>query len=317
MENKFKYFFNLLGLASLLVFFTSCEEDEPLFDIGDTNIQVTEDDTYENNFFEQGEVVTLTVDVDAPDGIQIFQIMKVADGDSTQIDTSDPTFPRPAPNAVSFTETYNIPVTEDVGTLVTVVFRVKDQENPGFATDSYTYEVVEQGQGGGGGVFPLLREQVEVSLGSQANQTVGSYLATSLISDSNDGVYLSDEVDGLSAAQQSEIDITFGVLASGGNTAGSNDPALISPDARSGAGFNNPLGTNASATIFRAEPGVVDLDNVTASDVANNIDDANTASVVRISEGNTYSFINADGEKGYIYVEDITGSGANRTAVLD
>lgn len=323
-------FFNLLiGLVVLgsLFLLSSCNEEiiEPLppNTISDPAfLTLTPNQTYISNNFERGETVSLSIEITANNGVEIFEVTQtVDDGSPTPINVD----PRPTPGVTSFTTTYNFEVIEDTGSVVTLNFRLIDQQT-GTVQDSasYTYDVVSQGNGGGGGVFPLLRAQATVSLGSQINP-LGSYLATSLITSTinvngNDlfgGVFTNDQAGMLMPAEQQEIDITMGVLDATGTTAGSERPALIAPDLRSPLNFNNPLGDNARTTLFVADSTLTSLDAITSSDVENNIDVSNGTGAIVIVEGQVYGFRNADGEKGYILVTAINGTGDDRSADLD
>ncbi len=299
-------FFKLLFLGLLSVVLFSCGEEDILTPTDNLTITVDESSTYTTNDFEIGEKVRITVNITAPEGITIFGIDKIVNGGAAQSITSD--FSNvPNPGATTFTSTYDIPVSEAVGAQVQIVVKAISGTGSTFRSDSYTYEVVAQGQGGGGGVFPLLRAQVTVALGSQDNTNTGSYFNSAL---GTSGVYLSAAVEALSNAQKAAIDITFGVI---GTTS-----TLISPSARAGAGFNNPMGAQASITSFKTEAALTGINAVTSSDVENDINHSSGSVFTQnIAAGSVYSFINAAGAKGYIKVTSITGSGTNTTANLD
>ena len=140
-----------------------------------------------------------------------------------------------------------------------------------------------------------------MSLGSEGNTTLGSYLASS-----TGTVYKSEDAE----ANQATIDITFGV----GNTGG---PSLISPDARQAAGLNQTAAPRT--TFFKAEDsGPTDLGTVKAIDVENNIS-ASTTKNVQITQGSVYSFVQSGstGKKGYILIKTLSGTGTNRTAEIE
>ncbi len=314
--------FLLLGLLGLVLgFFSSCsEDDDDVFAPGPTDelltVNLSPDPNYTTNSFEKGESVSLSIDVDAPDGIAIYQIQKSIDGGAPiNLAIDSVAFPNPpSPGENNFTANYTIEVTEDVGSTVEVIFNAKHTDDP-FVSASYTYQVVPQGQGGGGGVAPLLRERVTVDLGSQGSN-LGSYFASSV---GAAGVYTTDQASNLSATDQAEIDITFGVTdgtnaATGG---AATTPALISPDERANRNFNNALDSNATATTFRQESGISTLDEITSTDVENNISSDGSSKFAPITTGTTYSFINSDEEKGYLRVISITGQGADREAEIE
>lgn len=304
MLNQF-FKFILLGLVVLA--FTSCEETTDILAPSSSfTVSVDEDATYTTNNFEVGEVVKVSVDITADDGITIFGIDKVVNGGAAQALTLNTT---PAPGATNFSADYDITVTEAVGSSVQIIVKATAGNGNTFTTDTYTYNVVAQGQGGGGGVFPLLRSQITVGLGAQGS-TLGSYLNTS-----TGTVYLSSEVNSLSNAEKAAIDITFGVLAA----ADGGGPTIISPDARTSftVPFNNPMGDQASTTTFKTDA-LTDIDAVTSSDVENDVDHTSgSAAFIGISSGSVYSFINEAGAKGYFKVTSITGSGDARVANLD
>ncbi len=298
-------FFKLLLLSLVGFIFFSCTEDGVLEPSSTFTVNVDESAIYSTNDFEVGEMVSISVNITAEDGITIFGIDKVVNGGAAQSITTD--FQNlPSPGATSFEATYAIPVNEAVGDRVQVIVKATAGSSSTFTSSSYTYDVVAQGLGGGGGVFPLLRSQVTVALGSQGNATTGSYLNTS-----NGTVYLNTEVENLNDAQKAAIDITFGVL-------NSTTPTIISPDARQGLTFNNPMGASASTTTFRTQSTVTNLDNVTSSGVENDIDHSTGAvSNTSISNNGVYSFVNEAGAKGYFKVTSITGSGNSQVATLD
>jgi hypothetical protein len=294
-------FFKLILLSTIVFVLASCENTDILAPNALT-VNVDESATYITNDFEKGEMVSITVNVNAPDGITIFGIDKKVNGGAAQALTLANS---PAPNATSFTATYEIPVTENVGESVEIIIKATQGGGNTFTSSSYIYDVVAQGQGGGGGVFPLLRSQVTVALGSQGNTTTGSYLNTA-----TGTVYLSEGVTALTDAQKAAIDITFGVTTGG-------SPTIISPDAREGLTFNNPMGIQASTTTFKTSA-LTSIDGVTSSGVENNVNHTSGATATQaITANSVYSYINEAGAKGYFEVVSITGVGDARVATLD
>ncbi len=319
MNNLKQILLHVLFLAMVAGFSSCSSEDDPAPvttpDVDDpVTVSITPDASYTTNRFEVGDTISISVEVTAPDTIQIYGVQRVINGGAA---TDVVVTPNPATNATTFSATYSFPVTEAVDDSVTLIFRAKDDDTNTFTTANYVYRVAAQGQGGGGGAFPLLRSKVTVSLGAQASST-GSYLNTAL---GATGVFTNTEAGALTANEQQAIDITFGVTDANNMAAtGANatKPVLISPGARDGANFNNPLGANATNTSFLAET-LTSLDNVTSAAVENNIDgsDGSRTAIQEIAQGSVYSFVNAAGAKGYVLVSSITGIQDNRVAQME
>lgn len=313
----------IVGVASL----TSCGGSDTITPVGTPTIKTENGATYTTKKFEKGEVVKVKVTAEIPGGAQIFQVWrKVGTGAATDV-SSTYSAQFPASGATTYTKTFDITVAETFNTTtpaennVVFTFKVRNSSMTAgtFIEATYSYEVAAQGQGGGGGVAPLLRTMVTVGLGSQT-ATAGSYFASSL---GANGVYLSAAAGALSAADRQKIDITFGVgdatgIAKLGTEATHN--LIMSPSYRNltNNGFNNPLETNASVTSFKTTTGITSLSGITATAV-NNIDHATgTTAFVAFNTGNpVYSFRNAQGAKGYIRVASVTGTGDARTANLE
>ncbi|MBS9463107.1 hypothetical protein KIM67_11855 [Flagellimonas sp. 389] len=315
----------ILFLAIVAIFFTSCskstetpqppEPPEPPIPVNETvAINATASSLYTTNDFEPGEMIEISVFMTAPEGIQQFDIEKIVNGGtatSIRAAIEDAGGTMPDAGATAFDATYMIPVDGALDDVVKIVFKAKDADSE-FESASYDYDVVAQGQGGGGGVFPLLRAKATVDLGSQIGAK-GGYLATDL---GESGVFTKVEAGALSSAEQQAIDITFGVT-NGDGEVGTSTPSLLSPDARADANFNNPLGDNASTTTFKVEE-LKGLDNVTSTDVENNIDHTSESNAIQnVQEGEVYSYINATGAKGYIKILTITGANDNRVATVE
>lgn len=295
MNTKLKH---LLGLFSLVVltFFSSCskEEDDVIPEDVIPTITATQDASYTTSDFEVGEQIVVTANITASEGIQIFQVLQDGVDITTDFDTSI----LPASADTTYEQAFTFTVAGAAGDTGSIEFRVKDADDTDFTSASYPYTVVAQGLGGGGGVFPLLRTKATVSLGAE-NASEGSYFASS-----TGTVFLS----GQSEANQSTIDITFGVGASGG-------ASLISPDHRSEVSLNE---TTAATTTTFSTSTLTSIDAVTSSDIENNISSSDvTSKFVNVSSGSVYTFVNAAGAKGYVKVNSITGSGMARVAEID
>jgi len=314
----------LLAIISV-VSLASCGSSDPVIPAAPSTITVQADPTatYATNpKFEKGEKVKIKVKASVPGGVQIFQIKrKVGSGAETDVTTAYTSQGLPAAGATSYEKVFEVTVAETFNATtpaenkVVFTFNVKNSQATTFTTGSFSYDVAAQGQGGGGGIAPLLRAIVQVGLGAQL-ATAGSYLASSA---GANGLYTSAEAAALSSAAKQLIDITFGVVGTDGNSAAgaaATTPQIISPDTRASKMFNNPLGTDAKATTFKSST-LTALTAVTSTDV-NNLDHS-TASVkfTTIAAGNVISFVNAQGAKGYVRVVSITGTGDSRTATLD
>lgn len=292
---------SLLLLASTFIF-TSCgSEDDPLTGGNTASVSIEPDATYTTNDFEVGEVVSIKLTGNVPAGLSILELQIRIDGGNFQ-NLANPGNLTVGATAfeVPFTYTVDSPLT--AGSTVTLRLRVVDADGTQY-TDDYTVDVVAQGQGGGGGVAPLLRAEFTVNMGDEENTTDPSYLATA-----TGTAYSATEAENASATVQQAIDITFG------SPSGTN--RLVSPDERENQGLNNRLGTNATATTFKSTTlGSAGFDAATSTDVNNDIDHSSgTTKAQNITAGEVYSFVNADGAKGYILVNSITASSGGQRA---
>lgn len=310
-----------VGIASL----TSCGTSDPVTPQGTPTITAVADPsagyklgTGETRYkFEKGDKIKVKITASVPGGVQIFQVRK---GTSTTDITYTPAI---APGATSISQVIEIPVTETFdavnanNNIITVNFNVKNSQATSFTTAKFEYQVVAQGQGGGGGTLLLLRATATVNLGAQTS-TLPSYAASqALTTGSTGGLYLTNAIAALNQSQKRAIDLTFGVVGTDGNSAaGANatTPQLISPDTRESKLFNNPMGTDATATTFKVTTltaanltGASSI--VTATSLSNNIDHSTgSTKFITIANNTVYSFVNAQGAKGYILVGTISGT---------
>lgn len=296
MTKSLTKLFTLIAVAGV-VFFSSCKKSEDAT-VAAPTATLADASTATNPSYEKGDKITYKLTANIPGGFKAGSGKKTVDGNETPFNLTGP-----AAGDTTISATFTVDVTEDAGKVVTVSITLIDNKDQNVTAEA-KYTVAAIGQGGGGAA-PLLSGTATVSLGSE-NATLGSYLATSK---GASGVFKSSEAQ----ANQADIDITFGV----GNT---NGPSLISPDARVANGLNagNPAMTATRTTYFKAEAsGPTDLGAVTALNVENNITKS-TSKTVQIAAGKTYSFVQdgATGKKGYIKVDEITGSGTNRTAKI-
>ncbi|MEO1652307.1 MAG: hypothetical protein AAFU64_02075, partial [Bacteroidota bacterium] len=340
LNTKSIYLFAFL----FLLFVSSCQETEvtptPVF----TQSLVTAV-TYPDNDFEIGDTISLMAEGQVSEGVQAFSIEKSVNGGVfTQISVNITSGAQPALNDNSFSLTFEYIVSDTIGDNVSIRVVTINQANEN-RSSTYDFSVIESAPGTGG-TPPLLRAVFTVDLGSQGS-SLGSYLATRL-SDStvqvpagtfesisypaetvSDGVFLSNQAGRADTSVQRMIDITFGIAGNDGQAAtgvNATVPALISPDERASRNFNNPMGSQASRTLFKLESSLSALDTVTAEQVAA-IDpsDAGAAVFTSISDAagsNVFSFVNqisgsSFGQKGYIRIISIIGSGADRTAQVE
>ncbi|TAE04721.1 MAG: hypothetical protein EAZ95_20450, partial [Bacteroidetes bacterium] len=294
----------IVGVASL----TSCGGSDTVTPVGTPTIKTENGATYTTKKFEKGEVVKVKVTAEIPGGVEIFQVWrKNGAGQNTQVNTFNALFP--AVGATTYTKTFDITVAADevVGTTIVYTFRVRNSSMTAgtFIEATYSYEVAAQGQGGGGGVAPLLRAIISVGLGAQT-ATEGSYLATALSGTNvsvngatvTNGVFTTTQAGALTAGQKQAIDITFGA----GNATGiaktgadATHGLIMSPAYRDQTAnqFNNPMGTDARATTFKTST-LTSLSAVTATEVNNLDHSTGTAAYVAFASGNpVYSFRNA------------------------
>ncbi|MCL6266053.1 IPT/TIG domain-containing protein [Flagellimonas myxillae] len=264
---------------------------------------------YTTTKFEIGESVSIDVSVTAEEGISEFGLYKSVNG-ATPIAIEDD-YDAPEVGDTEFSATYEFVVTELVDDIVEYIVMVKDEDDEAFATASHTIDVVAQGQGGSGGLYRLLNPKTQnLGYGTQGNE-----FNDCLNSGEPEAYKAKDVPDELTIAEQMGIDITIGVTNFDGDGPGTNWVKLISPDAREGLGFGDLLEANSSTTKFNSVQ-ITSLDGITSTDVENNIgNDGNSAQIIGV--GSVYSFINQAGAKGYIKVNDINGSGNNRTVFLE
>jgi len=272
--------------------------------------------------FEKGEKVKIKVNASVPSGVQIFNIKKKV-GSAAETDVTASFTGLPAPGATSYEKVFEVTVAETHNATtaaenkVTYTFNVKSPQATVFTTSTFSYDVATQGQGGGGGIAPLLRALVSVALGSQT-ATEGSYLTSAT------GVVTNvAATTALTAAQKQAVDITFGVGDATGAAqlgASATHNILISPDERSTKGFNGvPLGTDARPTSFKIATTITSLTNLTSTDV-NSIDhSAATTKFVTFDNASTpvFSFKNNRGAKGYVRIVSVTGTGDQRVANIE
>ncbi len=326
----------MVGITSL----TNCGTSDTVTPAAPSTITVQADPTANyvlgagatNLKFEKGEKIKIKVKASVPGGIQIFTIRRKVG-----------TTPIPAPNelgldvttaytsqglpgagATSYEKTFEITVAETFNATaaenkVVFTFEIKNSQATTFTRGTFTYEVVAQGQGGGGGLAPLLRTSVTVGLGSQS-ATQGSYYASSVAS--INGVYTSMQATALPAAAKQLVDITFGVGDATGTAqllAAATHNILLSPDERANQGFNGvPLGTDARATTFKTSA-LTTLSAVTSTTV-NDLDHSTgtTKFVAFINTGTpVFSFKNFQGAKGFIRIASVTGTGDMRVANIE
>lgn len=316
----------IVGVASL----TSCGGSDTVTPVGTPTIKTENGATYTTKKFEKGEVVKVKVTAEIPGGAQIFQVWrKVGTGAATDV-SSTYSAQFPASGATTYTKTFDITVAETFNTTtpaennVVFTFRVRNSSMTAgtFIEATYSYEVVAQGQGGGGGVAPLLRASATVTLGAQGSSTPSYAISVALTTGTSNGLYSTSQVQTLSASAKKSIDLTFGVLNASGNAATGADataPSLISPSVRKTKGFTDVFDNdvNASVTTFKATS-LTSLSAVTATNVNNNIDHSSgTSSAVTIEQNKVYSFVNAQGKKGYILIKTLTGTQDTRDAQID
>jgi hypothetical protein len=250
-------------------------------------------DYVQNPSFEIGEILWLEISGNAPSGLVEFVVTKtINDGEPIlEANLSDL-----YSGFIAYGHQLGI-VTDDgtIGDNVEITVSVKGVADIAHATQTFSYTVAAQGQGGSGGKYPKLMGS-STNLGSQGNNTYGSYYSSSA-----NTVY--DGFDGVSEEEQAMVDITFGTIL--------NIPNLISPDERANKGLDNFLGTNATNTTFKNEGNALDFYAITSTDVALIDHSEGAVSNLLIAEEVVYSFVNTSGKKGYIKVNTITDNGGN------
>lgn len=159
---------------------------------------------------------------------------------------------------------------------------------------------------------PLARN---IMLGDQGS-AVGSFYSSVA-----DEALPAVEIATLTPIEKNRIDITFASIYT------EREPAFISPDTREqtigydGKPLNNPMGAYATRTVFKEVPdGPADLSKVSAAEVAA-INGNDAVKVVVLRANTTYSFVNAQGKKGFIRVHkigDLDGQGnTGREVIFD
>jgi hypothetical protein len=222
---------------------------------------------------------------------------------------------------VSATSTIN----EPTGSVTTLSFETRNAQGTRLTVSQFKYEVVAQGQGGGGIVRNLQPLATSLNLATQAVPAGKSFYA-SIVAGQN-GLYTTDDINFPTFSAKKYIDITVGTsdvdgVAQTGTAATRN--VLISPKERAGKGFDNPLGADATETTFKATT-LTSLTSLTSTDV-HNIDHS-TGATKFVAFGNSvtantsiYSFVNGNGLKGFVRIVSITPDATNadrRTIRLD
>lgn len=304
MKKSLTKLFTLIAIASV-VFFSSCKKSE---DAVTPTAPTATLAPGTSTAYEKGDTISYTLTAAIPGKFKAGSAAKVISGTETAL--SGTTLASAGDTAIS--ATIKIPVTEDAGTAVTVKVTLIDDSDQNVTAEA-TYTVAAVGLGGGG-VAPLLKGSATLQLGTQG-ASLGSYLSTALNGSTLGTVYKSSEA----AANVAKIDLFFGATASDGSavaTAGSGAvTSMLSPSVVTSGNSWTGL-ANGRATKIAASS-LTDL-SVTALSVENNVSTSTGATAVGITQGKVYSFVTADGKKGYILIEKITDSGlsggvANRT----
>lgn len=329
----------IVGIASL----TSCGKSDPVTPTGNPTISVAVDPTAGYKLqagqtrykFEKGDKFKVKLTSSIPGGVQIFQVWRKVGTPASATDfgtdvSSSYTAQAPAAGATSINKTYEINVTENFdavtasNNIVTFTFRVRNSQMTAgtFINTKIEYEVTTQGQGGGGGTAILLRANANVTLGAQGSALPSYASSQSLSTGSTAGLYSTVQAGALNSAQKQAVDLTFGVAGADNNAAVgalATKPQLISPDERAGKGFNNPLGVDAKTTTFKAttltEANLVGATSIVTATTVNNIDHSTGAvKFIDLTQGTVYSFVNAQGAKGYVLIKTLTGTQDARDA---
>lgn len=310
-----------LLLFSCLLLFNACLDQG--IDPSDTFVVTLEQDNsvgYTSRDFEKGEKIRLVGIGNVPEGLLNFSFEKsILGGNFTAVSLGDLTLisgniPTLNSGITSFSFIVDLLIRETSGQSVRVRIVVGSQSSTQIASQSY--QVVAQGQGASGGIFPYLRPSFDITLGGQGTNTA-HYLATTIGNIS--GAYNPSEVSSLSTDQKRLINVTTGVTNTEGNAASGAEAtisALISPSIRVARGFDDAgLGSNATTSTFKLEPNIstqADFDAITSTDVANLSHAINASNFQALITGNIYSFISQNGKKGYLRVLFITGTEENQ-----
>ena len=298
MTKSLTKLFTLIAVASV-VFFSSCKKSEDAT-VAAPTATLTDANTAANPSYEKGDQITYTLTATIPGGYKAGSGKKTVDGTDTPFNLTGP-----SAGDTTITANFTIDVTEEAGKEVTVSITIIDA-NDANVTAEAKYTVAAVGQGGGGAA-PLLSGSATLQLGTQG-ASAGSYLSTA-----TNGSTIG-EVFGSSTAQAnvSKIDIFAGATASDGSSvAASGSSAVTSFISPSNVTTGNSWTgiTGGRATKFAASS-LTDL-NVTALSVENNVSTTTGATAIGIAQGKVYSFVTADGKKGYILIEKITDNGVN------
>ncbi len=309
--------FLYISLSVCLFLLNACADQD--IDPSDSFVVVLSQDNsfgYTSQNFEKGESIRINAIGSIPEGLTGFSFEKnIGNTGFSPIPTEEITLisgslPIPNGNTSLFSFTADIKINENAGQIVTL--RITANSLGQNQRAIYSYQVVAQGQGGSGGVYPLLYPVFEVILGGQGTD-IGSYLASSV--GSSQGIYTDAQISMLSTSQQRNINISAGITDAEGNATTGTEAtiaALISPNDRANRGFEDAgLGTNASMTSFKYEPNIstqASFDAITATSLSLNIVHNTEMRFQSLSVGATYSFVSQNGKKGYLRILSITGA---------
>lgn len=304
----------VFGILALLLNFSACQQGLEVSDSFVITLETDPSINYLNNFFENGEKIRLSGIGSVPNGLTGFSLeRKVGNGAYTPIPLAEINVLNgnlPNPNGVTaFSFLAEIDIVGSPGQTVTIRLAAGSESENKIAT--LGYQVVAQGQGGAGGTQPLLYPAYTVEFGGQ-EASFKAYLATH--SGSSQSTYTATQVNALSDDDKRKIDISFGIADAQGNAgegAAATVPALISPHNRTARNFNDAgLGNLASITSFKQETSIVSLtefEQITSSKVTLDIlHNTGSAAFQPLEAGKCYSFINQNGRKGYLWVNQIS-----------
>lgn len=318
MKKAFIYCFSMLGLVASL---TSCGVSDPIEPLATPELTIASNyirlDGAQHPRFENRERVKLRILGKVPGGVSIFQITKtvgsnapviVSPTSNVQAGTVDIDYTTEVEvGRVSATSTIN----EPVGSITTLSFETRNAQGTRLTIAQFKYEVVAQGQGGGGIVRNLQPLTTNLNLATQT-VTAGKAYYASMAAGQN-GLFTTDDINYPTFSAKKYIDITVGTsdvdgVAQTGTAATRN--VLISPKERATKGFDNPLGADATETTFKATTFTA-LTSLTSTDV-HNIDHS-TGATKFVAFGNSvtantsiYSFVNGNGLKGFVRIVSIT-----------
>ncbi len=304
----------ILGLS---IFLEACQQ---VLDDSDSFIITLETNpslNYLNNFFEKGEKINVVALGSVPNGLTGFSLeRKIGSSSYSPIPLSEINVlsgSLPSPNGgTAFSFVAEIDIVGNPEQEVIVRIAVGSNSENQIAT--LDYQVVAQGQGGAGGTQPLLYPAYNVVLGGQG-ASFKPYLATR--TGSSQATYTALQVNTLNNEDKRSIDISFGVADEQGNAgegATATVPALISPHNRVARNFSDAgLGSLASVTSFKQEPSIAsleDFEHITSSQVALEVlHNAEATAFQALEASKCYSFINQNGRKGYLWVNQISTVG--------